>query len=549
MFRTIFTKSLRDYRWAILGWGIGLGLLIYIQYATFASTFTSTSTAQIQQLVQQFRFFGESTRVGTPGGFVTFKIMGVLPLVLSIWTILAGARMIRGEEERGTLDILLSTPHSRTNVAAQKVLAMAAAVGFISLLMAILILAGMAAAGVSVDPPGAVLAAANAGLAALLFGALAVLLAQFTSRGAAAGWAAALMAVFFVLDGTGRAVDGASWLRLFSPFSYYDRNIPLVPGHSVNWGALAVLVILSVLVAGAAVPLFLRRDLGRTMLADVSVRESKPVPPEVALARATRSPWTQSVGLQALRRRGATMFWWIVALALFSGYLVTVAKTSERQLQHLLGGSALVKQVFGGTNLATNNGFLSALVFGYAQLLLTVFALIIAQHWASDLDAGRLEMILSTSQPRRRVLLERYAAVFVAALITTVCVWLSIVLVAAGASFSVDAGRVAVACLGMLPLELITASLVFALAGLMSPGLVMGIVAVFLVASYVVDILKSLLKLPNWVVNLSIFHQYGSPILHGMNWTAFLVMLLVAALLLGVGAWQFSARDVYQGAA
>ena len=113
MFRSIFTKSLRDYRWAILSWGIGLGLLVYFYYATILSQLAGTSSAQLQQLAGQFAFFGETVRADTPGGYITFKIMGNLPIVLGIWTLLAGARMTRGEEDRGALDILLSTPQSR----------------------------------------------------------------------------------------------------------------------------------------------------------------------------------------------------------------------------------------------------------------------------------------------------------------------------------------------------------------------------------------------------------------------------------------------------
>ena len=30
LFRSVFLKTLRDYRIAILGWGLGLGLLMYV---------------------------------------------------------------------------------------------------------------------------------------------------------------------------------------------------------------------------------------------------------------------------------------------------------------------------------------------------------------------------------------------------------------------------------------------------------------------------------------------------------------------------------------
>jgi putative exporter of polyketide antibiotics len=108
---------------------------------------------------------------------------------------------------------------------------------------------------------------------------------------------------------------------------------------------------------------------------------------------------------------------------------------------------------------------------------------------------------------------------------------------------------VAVASIGILPLELITASLVFALAGLIPPGAVIGIMSAFLGLSFVAELLKTPLKLPDWVAGLSIYQQYGSPVLDGLNWGAFVGMLIIALALLAVGVWQFSARDVERGAA
>ncbi len=558
MFRSIFTKSLRDYRWAILGWGLGLGLFVYFYYATILSQLAGTSAEQLQQIAGQFSFFGETVRADTPGGYITFKIMGSVPLVLGIWTLLAGARMTRGEEERGALDILLSTPQSRLSLIAQKVLALAAATGLISLLMGVLILAGMASAKasmpaeVTVDPAGALLAAANGGVAAFLFGALALFLAQFMSRGAAAGWAGGLMAFFYVLEGTGRAVHGASWVRPFSPLYYYDQSLPLVPGHGVSWGALALLVVLCVVLAGAAMPLFVRRDVGRSVLADaVSGRAASThtQPAGQILAQAEREVWVRGVGIQAVRRQGAAMFWWILSLAIAAGFMVSVAQSVEKQFAALISDNPTFTQIFSGANIATNAGFLSVIVFSYMPLIVPVFSGFIAYRWATDLDNGRLELTLSTPQPRWRVILERYSAVLAATVLAAFGIWLAMVLVAQFTGFSVDAGRVAEACFGMVPLALVTASVVYALAGLVPPGLVIGIMAVFLAVSFVADLLRTLLHLPEWVVNLSIFHQYGTPMLTGVSWGGFVGLLLVAAVLLALGGWQFSVRDLDRGAA
>jgi putative exporter of polyketide antibiotics len=106
---------------------------------------------------------------------------------------------------------------------------------------------------------------------------------------------------------------------------------------------------------------------------------------------------------------------------------------------------------------------------------------------------------------------------------------------------------VAEASFGLLPLALITASLVFALAGLLPPVAILGILAFFVAISYLAELLQSFLSLPSWVLNLSMYHQYGAPILNGLNWGAFFGMLGVALVLLAVGVWQFTMRDVDRG--
>jgi ABC-2 type transport system permease protein len=560
MFRSIFTKSLRDSRWGILGWGLAGGLIIYVYYGQVSQVLRGLSASAIYQLAASTDFFGEVNKntIGTPGGYVTYKIMGSLALILGIWTLLAGARMTRGEEERGAMDILLSTPQSRLSVLGQKVLALAAAAGIVSVLIGLLTLAGMPSAKVTVDPGAALLAGINAGLGAFIFGALALLLAQFMSRGAAAGLTGGLMAFFYVLDGTGRAITADAGVRPFSPLYYYDQNLPLVPGYSTHWGDLALLVVFSLVLVGAALPLFLRRDIGRSVLADVPVgqRSAQHVQPAgPVLVREERDVFVRGIGLQALCRNGAEMLWWIVSLTVVTGFFVLLANSLEHQIQSLLSTSSnntyssLLAKLFSGADITTNAGFLEVLVYGFMPLLIPLFAGLIAYHWATDLDSGRFELVLSTQQPRWRIMLARYGAVLAGVVVATLAIWLAVVVCAQATGIAFDGGRVAEASLGILPLALITASLVYALASLVPPGAVIGIMAAFLGISYLADLLQAFLKLPSWVLNFSMFHQYGAPILSGLNWGAFVGMLFVALALLAVGVWQFSVRDVDVGAA
>lgn len=553
MFQTIFTKSLRDYRWAILGWGLGIGFLVYAVYVAFTQLSGSAlSSASLKQLAEQFRFFAEPIALNTAGGYVTFKYGGLLPLFIGIWTVLAGARMVRGDEERGSMDLLLATPQPRTRVLLQKIGAFTVATLLIGLLIGVLAIGGMAGAKVTVSPGAALLEGLNVALAALFFGLLALVFSQFMGRAAAASWAGGLMVFFYLLDGTGRTVENLSWLQRISPFFYYQLSKPLIASYGMNPGGLLVLAVLCVLCIAVAVPLFARRDVGRTVFADLASGKAVHSGTSAertarALAAAQRGASLRGVWIQALARQRAAVSWWVLALALFTGGLVMITRSIESIVQPLFGSNSTLAKLLGGHDLATNAGFLAGVLFLYLPLVVALFAGMMAYKWPSDLDDGRMELVLSTPEPRWRALLERFGAVVVAAVASVVGIWLAILLAANFSSLTLDFSHVTQSALGLLPLELVTAALVYALAGMLRSGLLLFILAAFLGISFLIDELRLLLNLPSWVASLSIFHQYGSPITDGINWGPFFGMLVVALALLAVGEAQFTRRDLGRG--
>src|SRR4051812_6415451 len=156
MLRNIFLKTLRDNRLGIIGWGLGLGLLLLVgasQYAQLlgpAGPARGGQAAQMSQLLQSFSLLvGEIVPVTTLGGVVTLRGVGFVPVMLSLWAIVVGVSLIRGEEERGALEVLLTTPHSRLAVFGQK----AAALGLGLLVVTVLQGVGLALGAVSANEP------------------------------------------------------------------------------------------------------------------------------------------------------------------------------------------------------------------------------------------------------------------------------------------------------------------------------------------------------------------------------------------------------------
>src|SRR6266851_3701508 len=265
-FSSIYLKTLRGFRVPILGWGLGLGLLMAVVLAAVPSVLgTPEARAAVVALGPSFAWFAEPIKIDTAGGYATWKY-GLTILVVAVWPILAESGMLRAEEDRGSMDVLLSLPRDRVRVALEKVAAMWTALLAMGLLVAVLTFAAGAKVSTDVSLGAAILFGVNLALIAGVFGAIALLVSQFTQeRRTAAGVTAGLLLVFIVLDMVHRVVPNTVWLSRLSPVYYFNLSKPLVAGHSANAGAMLLLLTLSVLLSGAAVWLFVRRDVGGTV--------------------------------------------------------------------------------------------------------------------------------------------------------------------------------------------------------------------------------------------------------------------------------------------
>src|SRR6202521_4543390 len=354
----LFLKTLRDYRVAILGWGIGMGLVVVSPMASVAALVTTPQAReQLISLAATFVWNADTVAVDTIGGYATFKI-GIFIFLITVWPILAGSRLLRGEEARGSLDVLLSVPRPRPRVALEKLAAMWTALLLMGVLIGLITFAGGRKFGADFGLGDALLFGLNLALVCAVIGGLALLISQFTQeQGPAAGWTAGLLLVFIVLDMVRRVVSNTEWISRLSPIYYYNLSKPLVPSYGVNVGAMLFLLALALIVSGAAVWLFARRDVGGTV----------PLPrwlrlPERQTSRALpvgdwslRSVYTRGLGMIAV-----PAFWWTLGIAAFAGWMVYVVQLMESKLSALLSGSPtmtnLIKNL-GGGDVGVNAGF------------------------------------------------------------------------------------------------------------------------------------------------------------------------------------------------
>ncbi len=259
---SVFSKTLRDLRGPVLGWGLAIGVPAVGMVAFFPSlqdldleSFLSALPEPIQRMV------GDTAALSVVEGFLKFKLFDSwLPMLLSFFAILQGATAIAGEEDQGTLDVLMAQPIERWRVVLHKFAALAVAAVGVCALIAVGLLAGNRAAHVEADEGWLLLATFAAVPLALVFGALALLVSCLLGRSRVAMMVAGVALVWSLfLETLAPVVEGLQPWRVLSPMYYYGLSVPLEQGLQFRHPAL--LLALAGALLAASVWAFERRDL------------------------------------------------------------------------------------------------------------------------------------------------------------------------------------------------------------------------------------------------------------------------------------------------
>ena len=542
MFRNVYLKTLRDYRVGILGWGTGMGLILLITMASVSQvTGTPEARAELVALAGQFAWNAAAIAVDTVGGYAMFKI-GMFVFLVVIWPILLGSRALRGEEERGSMDVLLSLPVARARVAVQKVAAIWTALLAMGLITGVLTYAGGQAFKGDFGLLDAVSYGVDLALVCALFAGVALLLAQFTAEaGTAAGWTGGLLVISIVVDMVHRVFPDADWVSRLSPIYYFNLSKPLVPSYGTNIGAMAFLLVLAALLAAVAVVLFARRDIGATV--PLPVRLPSRAPSRTLPVR----DWSlRSVYARSLATIVVPTLWWSALIAGFAAWIIIVVNQIGEQLARIMSESPLFQQVItniGGDAGTLNATFLAAM-FQILPILLMAFVVTQVNGWASDEENGRLDMVLATPQTRVRVVLGRFAA------LTTAVVFISLAALAATLAVSsangvvLDRGNVVAAALGFIPLGLIIGAVGYLGAGWLRTAADTGLLSFILAFWFFVSFIGKDLDLPEATQRLSAFYYYGNPLVKGIDAANLAILVGAVVVALSVGVWRFTRKDI-----
>ncbi len=262
MLRSVLLKTLRDQRRSLTWWALGMVALIAVTVAFYPSLRDTPEFDELSKEIPEAlmrAFAGGVTDFTSPVGFLNSQLFILMvPLLFLVFGLTAGSGAIAGEEEKGTLDLLLSNPVRRWRVVLEKFVAMTVGISLLGLALWLGTAISARAVGMDIGVGRIAEASLSAALLGLAFGAIAMAVGcTFGSRALSIWATAALGIAAYFLNAMGPIVDGLE--ERLSPFYYYLGADPLANGLDLLH--VGVLIGLSVAALAVALITFERRDL------------------------------------------------------------------------------------------------------------------------------------------------------------------------------------------------------------------------------------------------------------------------------------------------
>jgi ABC-2 type transport system permease protein len=262
--RDPFFKGLRDQLRPLALWVAGVAFYVALLISIYPSIRKSAGAIDeyVKNMPEAVRaaFMGSSD-FSTPVGYVNVELLSWLaPIVLIAFAVAVAARSLAGEEENGTLGLVLTATVGRRRLVLQKYAAMLVVVVALGAAFWLSLTVATTIAGTPVGAGELAKAFLRLTLLGLAIGSVTFAVGGATGRrqyGIAAG--AAVGVVMYLANTLAVMNESIRPFRYLSLFHYAGGAAPL--GKALDLGGLLVLAATSAVMLVAALVLFERRDI------------------------------------------------------------------------------------------------------------------------------------------------------------------------------------------------------------------------------------------------------------------------------------------------
>lgn len=471
--------------------------------------------------------------LGTMAGWIEWRALGFLEVVVGFWAVMAASGAGRGDEERGLVEHWLAQGVSRGRYIGLRIVAFAALAMAASTLA--VGAAGVGAAIVNDGVPAGALALQGVALVGLVLCcyAVALLAAQFvTTRRGAITLGGAVLLILYLVNVVDRNGAEVAAIRSLSPFWLYDQNHPLTAGGVLDLSSTLGLFAAAAAITVLAVVAFVRRDLGAPLVRRTP-RDARPT------VRPAGNPLLRVPVLAILDQQRVSLVAWTAVVAALGLFFLSFTRT----LVDAMLATPSFRVYMERAGIATYTAFIGLSWFSALVLLISLYAIVQANGWAADDQEGRLEIFAAQPISRARIVVERLAALLIGAAVIVAASSLALLIGAASADISLEVGRVVVG-------TALTLLVAFAFGGLGAAGvgwrprLTLGILAAVAIVGYFVQELAPLFQWPEWLANLSVYALYGNPVMTSIDWAREATLLAIGAAASFAALIAMQRRDI-----
>jgi ABC-2 type transport system permease protein len=316
-------------------------------------------------------------------------------------------------------------------------------------------------------------------------------------------------------------------LEPLSPFAWTEGHRPLA-GRS-DWAPVGLLALLVAVLAAAGLAAFERRDIGRTLALSWLRMPGLPA--------GTASPFT----LQLAQGAGGAIGWGL-GIGGYGAMIAASADAFSRAIGALPQMRELVQAIYPGVDITQPSGVLQLAFFGFGSLLAGLAGATFVAGWASHETRRRLDLVLSTPTRRTGWAVRSGLAVYATVVLMLVVAALLIAPAIAG-----QGGAVLEPLLGLGVLGLYAAAVAgvgMAVGGTVRADLAAPVAGGLVIGSYMLELIGSILRFPEWLIGLSLNHHFGQPMAGTFDPFGVAVMTILAVGGLAVAALGLRRRDL-----
>ena len=233
---------------------------------------------------------------------------------------------------------------------------------------------------------------------------------------------------------------------------------------------------------------------------------------------------------------------WGLGIGLYGILIVASARAFSDSIGSLPQIARIIKIVYPDIDLSQPSGVLQLTFFGFGTFIFGLAGASFLAGWASDEGRRRLELVLSTPRSRASWAARSGLGVMAAIAVVTAIVAASIGVAAVSQASNASAPVAGIGVLGLAAAGFV--GIGFAVGGLVRSSLAAGVTAFLVIATFLIDTLGAALKLPDAILQLSLYKHLGEPMAGIVDPAGLIVSVAFAVGGLAIGTWGLTRRDL-----